>query len=87
MRYSNGDIVLVSENRVPKEIEFSENICEVNIYYMTDKTSYAEHQIVGCASDKDLSTFLVNEFLRNKIEIFPKDVKDSMLEWCKKNIK
>lgn len=66
MEYSISDYVIVYTNEV-KRIEFIELICGVQIFYMSDKTSFAYCQILRCANkdeiDRDLINKMGNQFL------------------------
>lgn len=86
MKYTMSDYVVVYTNDV-KQIDFIEEVSGVNIYYMKDNTSYAEHQIISCASVDDLVLLLINKISSKEIEIFPQEVKNSFSEWCKKYVK
>lgn len=46
MKYKINELVYVNNTNVPKNIVDSENICGVEIYYMSDNTSYSKEQII-----------------------------------------
>lgn len=56
MKYEKYDIVTTVGQKT-KKIESYEIVAETIIYYMTDNTSFAEHQILRCANDYEIQKF------------------------------
>lgn len=56
MKYEKYDIVITVGQKT-KKIESYEIVAETIIYYMTDNTSFAEHQILRCANDYEIQKF------------------------------
>jgi hypothetical protein len=79
MIYEISDIVVVIGQKV-KKIEFSEIIDTKQIYYMSDKTSYAEHQILRCANENEIQKFCEIEICQTVVNSLGKFV-DSNQEY------
>lgn len=91
MDYSVTDYVVVYTNEV-KQIDFIEEICGVNVYYMKDNTSYGETQILRCANDEEISQFLIISVKNMSYETFKSNFDidkcvDSMSKWIENNLK
>ena len=56
MKYEKNDIVITIGQKT-KKIESYEVVAETIIYYMTDNTSFAEHQILRCSNDYEIQKF------------------------------
>jgi hypothetical protein len=67
MIYEISDIIVVTGQKV-KRIESSEIIYDKRIYYMSDKTSYAEHQILRCASENEIQKFCERELCQAVVD-------------------
>ena len=92
MEYAISDYVIVHTNKV-KQIEFVEEICGVNIYYMVDKTSYSETQILRCAQNDEITSSFIND-IKNNGDIYMKEFYDkkeflvnSIIKWVNENVK
>lgn len=67
MIYEISDIVVVIGQKV-KKVEFSEIIHGKRIYYMSDKTSFAQHQILRCASEDEIQKFCERELCQAVVD-------------------
>lgn len=92
MEYSMSDYVVVYTNDV-KQIESMEIICGVEIYYMSDNTSYALRQILRCANKEEIVNTFINKVKNNgdiiMQEFYDKKqfLVDSMVKWINENVK
>ena len=92
MEYAMSDYVVVYTNDV-KQIDFIEEVCGVDICYMTDNTSYASHQILRCANEEEIVNSFINK-VKNNGDIIMKEfydkkqfLVDSMIKWVNENVK
>lgn len=92
MEYSMSDYVVVHTNDV-KQIDFIEEVCGVDICYMTDNTSYASHQILRCADKEEITNSFINK-VKNNGDVIMQEFYDkkeflveSIVKWYKKNVK
>ena len=92
MEYTMSDYVVVYTNDV-KQIDFIEEVCGINICYMTDNTSYASHQILRCANEEEIVNSFINK-VKNNGDIIMKEfydkkqfLVDSMIKWVNENVK
>jgi hypothetical protein len=84
MKYSIGDTVcVIKTNEIKKIIDF-EIICDVEIYYMLDNTSYSENQLQQITSEEtfkiklEINKEIVHEFIDYE------QLVNNVAEWYKK---
>jgi hypothetical protein len=83
MMYKIGDLVKVVKTNEIKTIIDCENILDVDIYYMSDITSYSENQLLRMTTEEILMVKLENnkEKIINLIDY--KKIGKNWAEWYK----
>lgn len=71
MRYNINQSVVIKKCKTIKQVSDSEVICGVIIYYMSDKTSYSESEILSTQEDfNQIEDLVSSPNIDNFIEVF-----------------